>query len=312
MRTRAAALIAVAIVLSACGTSTATESPSPSTATPTPTAWAGSNVPTPTLTTPPTATPLPTATSTAVPLAGDGGIAEVVTNDLVVRSLPEISDRSVIDRVMLDAGKLLFVTDGPVAADGYDWYHVQPFGEADSFRIRWPSAGWVAAASQQGDPWVAARVTACPRSTDLEMDRLAKLHPLEALACFGDRTIRVRGRDLICPGAVADEPPVPNYKIVPEWLGLGQDCALHGAAGRVVYNAATLYFAPGVLGTVPSGWAWLTGQFDHSAARSCVLRRQAGDPDLPAAPDLDDVQTVLLCRSHFAVTSAEAAQAPSD
>ena len=277
-----------------------TDSPGPSSATPTPTASL------------PTATPLTTPTSTPVPVAGGGGIAEVVTNDLVVRSLPEISDRSVIDRVMLDVGKLLFVLDGPVAADGYDWYHVQPFDKADSFRIRWPTAGWVAAASQQGEPWVVDRVTACPQSTEIEMDRLAKLHPLEALACFGDRTIRVRGRDMICPGAVPDETPVPNYTIGPEWLGLGQGCALHGAAGRVVYGAATLYFAPGVLETVPFGWAWLSGQFDHSAAQSCVLRRQAGDPDLPAAPDLEDVQTVLLCRSHFAVTSSEAAQAASD
>ena len=117
---------------------------------------------------------------------------------------------------------------------------------------------------------------------------------------------------MICPGAVPDEPSVPNYTVVPEWLGLGQGCALHGAAGRVMYEAATLYFSPGVLEEVPPGWMWLGGQFDDPAASSCVLRRQAGDPDMPAAPDLDDVQTVLLCRSHFAVTSAEGARAFSD
>ena len=117
---------------------------------------------------------------------------------------------------------------------------------------------------------------------------------------------------MICPGTVPDVPPVPNFVIAPEWLGQGQGCALHTAEGITVYEAATPFFEPGIVEEVPPHWFWLSGQFDHPAAQSCVFRRQAGNPDMPAAPDLDDAQTVLLCRSHFAVAAVEPARAPAD
>ncbi|HEX6474393.1 MAG TPA: hypothetical protein VF114_04810, partial [Candidatus Limnocylindria bacterium] len=60
------------------------------------------------------AEPTATATPAEAGLPPDS-LAEVVTNDLVVRSLPEISDRSTIDPDYLQKGHLLFVLEGPVA-----------------------------------------------------------------------------------------------------------------------------------------------------------------------------------------------------
>jgi hypothetical protein len=51
----------------------------------------------------------------------------VVTTDLVVRSEPGTHDGSRILPTRLNGPTLLYVVDGPVQADGYDWYLVQPF-----------------------------------------------------------------------------------------------------------------------------------------------------------------------------------------
>jgi hypothetical protein len=57
-------------------------------------------------------------------------------------------------------------------------------------------------------------------------------------------------------------------------------------------------------------WSWLAGRVDYPAASSCALQQLAGDPSMPPAPDLEEAQVVLLCRSHFAVTAIEAADPP--
>ena len=253
----------------------------------------------------------PTADVTAS--LGPNAMAEVVTTGLVMRSEPGVEAPSEILPYALQPGDPIFILDGPVHATLYDWYRVQPVKEADLLGIGWAPTGWVAAASRQGEPWIAARLTSCPEGDDVETAELAELHALEALACFGDRALRVRASAMVCPGYVSGAPAIPNYMIEPTWLGSGQGCALHTADGRTVYEAAAPFFAPAVLlNEIPNDWMWLSGQFDHPAASSCLLHKQSGDPLMPAAPNLDDVQVVLLCRSHLAVTAVVAASPPND
>ena len=100
----------------------------------------------------PTPSPEPTSSASPTPLPvgrlASDGIAQVVTDNLVVRSLPQISDSSEIHPVRLFEPKLLFVLDGPVAADGYDWYLVAPFEEfVSDVATDEPRIGWVAAQS---------------------------------------------------------------------------------------------------------------------------------------------------------------------
>jgi hypothetical protein len=55
-----------------------------------------------------------------------GAIAQVVTTDLVVRSAPGTGSDSRVYDTRLASPTLLYVFDGPVAVDGYDWYLVLP------------------------------------------------------------------------------------------------------------------------------------------------------------------------------------------
>ncbi len=77
-------------------------------------------------------------------------MAEVVVDGGVrVRSLPTVDAMSIKYEPLLSRGESLFVVDGPVTADGYDWYLVQALQGID----RGPF-GWVAAASREGETWI--------------------------------------------------------------------------------------------------------------------------------------------------------------
>jgi hypothetical protein len=78
-----------------------------------------------------------------------GSFAEVVTNDLVLRSAPRIADDS---RLIgeLNAPQRVHVIAGPVEANGYEWWSVM--SEGGSFDDR----GWVAAAGKDGEEWLRA------------------------------------------------------------------------------------------------------------------------------------------------------------
>ena len=300
----AIAIVGLAVLV-ACGIpvseEVATASPSQrssgSSALPTPSAGASVS--------PPDGTPTPSNSS----LSSDT-IAEVVTSDLVVRSAPGVDLPSEILPDLLQEGDLLFVIEGPVHATFYDWYYVQPIADPP-----WPSAGWVAAASRDGEAWIAPGGLNCPHDEEFEAAELAAYHALEALACFDDRTLRVRAMSLICSGYIPgdpEDPLIPNFTIEPAWLGLGGGCAMNTAEGSV-YGASQPFFTPEVGG--PPGaapWLWLTGQFDHPASQSCTLEHQTGHPSMPPAPDLDSTEVVLLCRSRFAVAAIEQADEPDE
>ena len=150
-----AVLLVLAIVLAACGQVAA----NPPTATPAPTPTAVPSEepavdPTPMPTVAPTAppaTPDPTPVPTPAPaVAFDLPMMARSTADGVnVRSLPSIDaplitgetfDLSSVRDVRLTSGELVFVTMGPVMADGIAWYEVSA---ADGGDLYWHD-GWVA------------------------------------------------------------------------------------------------------------------------------------------------------------------------
>ena len=152
------ALVVALFLLTACGNSAPSGLPT-GTGTPFPSAGESQAEPTATV----EATPSPTAIPVGA-LAPDH-LAEVVTSDLVVRALPEISAESIIDPIRLNAPKLLFVLDGPVRADGFDWYFVAPFDEfLSDTPSEDPHPGWVAAAGD-GEEWIAPWRGECPEPT---------------------------------------------------------------------------------------------------------------------------------------------------
>ena len=229
----------------------------------------------------------------AVGALAPDGLAEVVTSDLVVRTLPEISAGSIIDPTRLNAPKLLFVLDGPVRADGFDWYFVAPF---DEFLSDTPSPnprpGWVAAAGD-GEDWIAPWSGECPEPT---LDALRSQSGFLRVPCFGDRELTLDGElgecSYITPGVVT-----------PNWL-TSSYCTLYGEEfpeGYEIVGPFTFHREPQdfELRDRQLQPVRVTGSFDHPAAQTCEHHPLGSD--VPDPPEL----VVLGCRSQFVVTDIE-------
>lgn len=249
------------------------------------------------------ASPRPTATE-ADPSESDGlvapdllpyievdSLATVVTDDLVVRSLPEISDASAINPVTLQRGRDLFVMDGPVAASGHSWYHVAPIAdlESDAVGVPLPGSGWVAAGTP-ADPWIAPWTEACPRA---DLSEIWREPPLKLLACFGGQDLHLDGLRGACSYAV------PSY-IEPYWLNHAA-CELlpHGSPASEVGRMVFTFHQPTAAPPTTEGnrvTVRVTGHFDDPAANTCVAGELPGAP--PPSPEL----IVLACRSRFVAT----------
>jgi hypothetical protein len=121
---------------------------------------------------------------------GPDALAEVVTDNLVVRSLPEISNRSSIDPIQLQVGQLLFVLEGPLHADGYAWYRVAPFQPCCTDTVEeLPLLGWVAAGGKDAEPLIEVASDEC---RDLA-DSFYHMLDFRGLACLGDRELVFEG-----------------------------------------------------------------------------------------------------------------------
>jgi hypothetical protein len=226
-------------------------------------------------------------------MIGPDDVAEVITNDLVVRSLPEISERSAIDEIRLNRGDglLLFVIDGPVAADGYDWYFVAPFqATMDDVAIPRPRVGWVAS-GRGSERWIAPWSGVCPEPT---VDALRMLPAFLKIACFGDRDLVLVGELGVCSYVVPST-------ISPAWLS-SEFCELHGEdqgyelIGPFLIHRESQDFEQRDGPRLP---VQVTGAFDHPAAQSC--ERDPLEGEAAFSPEM----VVLGCRSAFVATLIE-------
>jgi len=282
------ALIAVVLLLTACGNSAVSGPLTPGgTVSSLPSASETHASPTATV----DATHSPSARAVGA-LAPDG-LAEVVTTDLVVRTLPEISAASLIEPIRVNAPKLLFVLDGPVTADGFDWYLVAPFDEfVSDIGSPDPRLGWVAAGGD-GEQWIAPWSGACPEPT---LDAFRFSAELLRVPCFGDREVMLKGELGECsygsPGTVS-----------PNWL-TSSYCTLYGEdfpEGYELVGPFTFHQEPEdfELRDRQLEPVRITGRFDHPAAQTCE-QHPVGSEE-PDPPEL----VVLGCRSAFVVTDIE-------
>ena len=76
----------------------------------------------------------------------------------------------------------MLVVNGPVPADGYDWYEVR--ADNDLF-------GWVAA-GKDGEDWIAPAAANC--TDDLDESALWTVDPIDFFVCYGDTPVSVRAR----------------------------------------------------------------------------------------------------------------------
>jgi hypothetical protein len=144
------------------------------------------------------------ATATALPSAASGlaagSFAEVVTNDLVLRSAPGTDHASLIypEDSWFDRDARLLLLDGPAAADGYEWYLVASFRPAYGLDVPSHLVGWLAAASQQEKPWLAPLTVECLPSPTV--DHLLSLPPAQQLGCYSGTELTLDGTLNGCAG----------------------------------------------------------------------------------------------------------------
>jgi hypothetical protein len=236
-------------------------------------------------------------------------IVEVVSGNLRVRSEPRVTTDSKMLEPLLQPGDRLFVIEGPVTANDYDWYHVIPIGaNPDRSEFALPS-GWVARGDHDGSPWVAASAPRCP-AAPVEIAALRVMHPLEAVACFGDQKLSLRavvqgfGPVTSCDDSSGFDTPCPSG---PEWLaGVAGWSAVVGDdfdGVDVPSFAHRLTIDPS--GTVrpadlPDGRVVvLEGAFDNARATDC----RAGEATANQVATTD-AEAVLHCRSWFVVSRA--------
>jgi anti-sigma factor RsiW len=75
-------------------------------------------------------------------------LALVVTDNLRLRSAPFVGDLSVRHKRLLQPDDRLFIVDGPVIAQNYEWYQVKAWRPRQP-SVSWP-VGWVARAGHDG------------------------------------------------------------------------------------------------------------------------------------------------------------------
>ncbi len=225
-----------------------------------------------------------------------------------MRTGPEVSADSIIYPGRLTPGDRLYLVDGPVHADGYDWYLGLPYeartNEEGAPAGAWVRFGWVAATDKTGEAWIVPIRPDCPPNAGL--DTLAGISGVLRLACFGDRPITLEG-DVTCPDL---GPPIPTPE--PDWL-TWNGCHLNpqGAPPYDPYGGGPhlgiqIHYPPDA--DRLTGELSVTGHFDDSRASQCRFFVPTEEGDL-YTQDLHHLEAKLHCRARLVVDFSAAAVA---
>jgi hypothetical protein len=233
------------------------------------------------------------------PLTRDS-LALVVTDNLRLRSAPFVGDLSVRHKRLLQPDDRLFIVDGPVIAQNYEWYQVKAWRPRQP-SVSWP-IGWVARAGHDGEVWLRASSGTCP-SQPVDIAALLELAPVERLGCLRDAPIEVR--TVIADATSIDcDTAREGCPTGPDWLASGSLTTSTSASELGSPPGMEISFAPDSRVTAAdlagAGVVRLHGAFDHPDATLC--RPDPGRPG-PDGP-LSSVEAVLRCRSTFVVTDA--------
>ncbi|MEO7266727.1 MAG: hypothetical protein ABIY36_01815 [Candidatus Limnocylindria bacterium] len=276
----------------------------------------GSDEPSPSID--PSATDI--ASPTADPAAHPAGTVVSTSVDLLsVRTGPSID----VTRLgSLALGEPAYVVAGPTAADGFQWYQVAglgiPWGHGcttgETEPITCPNwFGWVADASDAGEPWLTVHDLGCPARPLTAESVMVDRTKIERLACFGSDAFTFRAwwppvpEDAAVGGACSaqDEPSGwllcqninYNFVMLDEDQGFGPP----GIGAVVSINPGSALSMP-----APRQWVELTVHLDDPAAQGCDDAAAADD----GYSDAPDEQLVLECRAEMVVESVEVVAGP--
>ena len=237
---------------------------------------------------------------------GPDVIAEVVTSDLVMRTAPAVTPESIVYPGRLGPGDRLYLVEGPVPADGYDWYLASPYEarvnrESDASSTEWVRFGWVAAADKTGEAWIVPIEPECP--TEATVDTLHDLEPALRLACFGDASVSLEGT-VTCPNL---GPPIPMP--APDWLTW--DACYINPSDAPPYDPFQAGSRLGIPIHYPpdaeraTGSLVVIGHFDDPQATQCLMYIPILESDV-YGQELQHRATQLGCRASLVVDAVHA------
>ena len=301
--TRFAPMLAVAVFLVACSPGASAPPSDPGAPSLRPSSEAGTVTPTPVRTASASPAPASSQGPTALSLGPDV-IAEVTTTDLVMRTAPGVAPESIMYPGRLGPGDRMYLVDGPVSADGFEWYLGSPYQarvneEADATSQVWVRFGWVAAADKTGEAWIVPIEGDCP--ADATVAILADL-PFELrLACFGGEPIALDG-NVTC--AVSGAPvPTPG----PAWLTwdacylVPPDAPPYNQLGGP-QQVMAIHYPPEAERL--SGALSITGHFDDPRSSECMFFVPTQEGDM-YTQGLYHRGQQLTCRASFVVDRVE-------
>ena len=236
-----------------------------------------------------------------IPLPVDS-LAQVVSGRLRIRSEPRVADDSIKYEPLLGVGVRLFVLDGPVVANEYEWYQITAWHPQDP-SASWP-VGWVSRGDHDGTPWIRPITDACPTG-EVTAAVVAGMPAPERVACFGNETLRFRAF-ISGPGQVTACVADPGCVDGPTWLAghAGWFAAADASLDTPSTGGPPIAIDPaGAVAerSVPTGtMAEVVGAFGHPLARDCRVRG-------PGTADgrMTDAAARLHCRARFVVTAIE-------
>ncbi len=238
------------------------------------------------------------------PLVRDS-TALVVTDNLRIRSAPFVGEASIKYRRLLQNDDRMFVIDGPVIGQNYEWYQVMVWRPSDP-SLSWP-VGWVARAGHDGEVWFQATRVQCPASP-MSIESLLAMAPADRLGCFHDQPIQVRA--VVGSAATDCDSPRAGCAAGPAWLATSALRASTSAAVDGPAHSLSIALDPEAALTAKdierAGVVGLRGAFDHASATACGPDRKRIGPDGPLAP----IDAVLQCRTRFVVSSMTAETFP--
>ncbi len=215
----------------------------------------------------------------------------VATDGLRVRTLPTVGGSSKPLEPMLDRNVPFYVVAGPVFADGYAWYQIDPYGGDPSLPF-----GWVAAGSREGQAWIELFLDGCD-TVYPSIEMLGTHAAQELLYCYG---VTMPDDYELTGTLFCDLGDVEGLQSGPEWVEFDRFCELRDGdtSFRVWGKPATSLLESGI---PVDGRYTVVGHFDDPGSSSCTAAGQGGDAPDPA-------EAVLFCRMQFVVT--EVAPAP--
>jgi hypothetical protein len=185
-----------------------------------------------------------------------------------------------------------YLVDGPISADGYDWYLAATEMNTEHRASVYPTAvGWVAAGDGQ-DEWLVADERSCPSEpialadvTNLALTKLEMLH------CIGGRELTLSGWLPSLGASEDDTDDIAECRAHTHWLNCASLYDIISPtprdwAGDANYLEFVINPASDAAMPDRGQWVTVTGAFDHPDAAAC-----------------GDMAAVLICRFSFVLTS---------